>query len=76
MIFITSLPWENGEDPYPLLLLFLFENGYFSTSQNKYVKDSDILDLRTMSVLTEETYATAGLVNEDYSLIWSSPEVI
>lgn len=76
MIFTTSLLWENGEDPYPLLLLFLFENGYFSTSWNKYVKDSDILELKPMSVLTEESYSTAGSVNRDYSLIWSSPEVI
>lgn len=69
MIFITSFLWENGEVPYPLVLLFPFERGHFSTSQDKYEKNFDILELRTKSVLAEDSYCTAGSVGKYYSLI-------
>jgi len=70
MIFITSFLWENGEVPYPLLLLFPSERGYFSTSRNKYVKNFDMLEPRTTSMLAEDSYCTPGSVGRDYSLIW------
>lgn len=69
MIFFTSLVWEIGDVPYPFFLLFHFESGYFPTSQNKYAKGFDILELRTMPMFSEDSYSTPGSVRKDYSLI-------